>query len=547
MLVRCGPLLKVVYRSYPREAPHVGHLYSMVLADILKRWNVLRGRHAFLCTGTDEHGMKVQRAATQANCDAQSFCDQGAETFKELAKQADISNDYFIRTTDSDHKEAVQYAWKILQERGMIYLSKHEGWYSVSDETYYPQSAVHLIIEPPTGRKIMASIETGKEVEWTSEVNYRFRLSAMKDELLKFYKANPEFVVPMDRMKDVVQQVSEGLEDLSISRPSARLSWGIPVPEDDSQTIYVWLDALINYITKAGYPWAPEREYSKGWPADCHVVGKDIVRFHCIYWPAFLIALGIPPARQVLTHAHWTLGREKMAKSTGNVVNPFFAIARFESDVMRYYLARDGGIAQDADYSNEYIISRYKTELQGGLGNLVSRIVRGKGWDVRRAVQRAEQLGADTNRDDDAAGMQKQKILDLPGKVADEFNTLQSKRALKEIMDVIFFTNSFMQHTQPWALAKDIKTSEGSQKAALEAQLDWYIFNASEALRLAAILLWPFMPNKAEQLADMLGVAKDRRSSEWAQWGKDFTYGTSMVDVGAGTEGTLFPPLINEA
>lgn len=362
----------------------------MVLTDILKRWQVLRGKEAILCTGTDEHGMKIQQAALQAQTPPKEFCDLTAETFKSLAKRAGLSNDHFIRTTDADHREAVQYFWFMLKEREYIYESKHEGWYCVSDETFYPESMIEKRLDPFSGRTFMASQETGKEVEWTSEKNYHFRLSAFKDQLLEFYKSNPGFVVPASRMADVVKWVSAGLEDLSVSRPVERLSWGIPVPDDETQTIYVWLDALVNYITKAGYPWAPGRANALGWPADVQVIGKDIVRFHCIYWPAFLLALDLPPPKRVLTHAHWTLNHQKMAKSTGNVVNPFFAMDRFGVEVMRYYLAHDGGITNDSDYGNDYIVERYKKGLQGGLGNLVSRITRPKIWKVSQVVQAAK-------------------------------------------------------------------------------------------------------------------------------------------------------------
>lgn len=241
----------------------------------------------------------------------------------------------------------------------------------------------------------MASIETGKEVEWTSERNYHFRLSAFRDKLLAWYAEHPEWIVPRARMEDVVQQVEEKLEDLSISRPVDRLTWGIRVPNDPSQTIYVWLDALLNYATAAGYPFAPGKEASGGWPADVHVIGKDIIRFHCIYWPAFLMALDLPLPKRILTHAHWTLGKQKMAKSTGNVVNPFFALDRFGVDALRWFLVRDGGIVNDADYDNMHIVQRYKKSLQGGVGNLTSRIVRGKNWDVRRAVARYADLAAE--------------------------------------------------------------------------------------------------------------------------------------------------------
>nr|POE48392.1 putative methionine--trna ligase, mitochondrial [Quercus suber] len=373
---------------YVNAAPHVGHMYTMILTDVLKRWQELQGRRAILCTGTDEHGMKIQQAATKANVQPKEFCNRGAEVFKDLAGRIDVSNDFFIRTTDLKHKEGVQYAWQMLHDRGYIYESKHEGWYSVSDETFYPQSQVHLIVDPPTGRKMMASIETGKEVEWTSERNYHFRLSAFRQKLLDFYQQNPDFIVPRSRMNEVVQQVTASLEDLSISRPVDRLQWGIRVPTDDSQTIYVWLDALLNYATAAGYPFTPGVEMSGGWPADVHVIGKDIVRFHCIYWPAFLMALDLPLPRQILTHAHWTLGKQKMAKSTGNVVNPFFALERFGTDVMRWYLVHNGGIADDADYENSFIIDKYKKGLQGGLGGLTSRVMRSKNWSVPNSVKR---------------------------------------------------------------------------------------------------------------------------------------------------------------
>lgn len=361
----------------------------MVLTDIFKRWQVLRGKQAILCTGTDEHGMKIQQAAAQASIPPKEFCDLTSQTFFNLAERAQLSYDHFVRTTDEDHKEAVQYFWRMLKDKGYIYESKHEGWYCVSDETFYPETVIEKRQDPSTGKIFMASQETGKEVEWSSEFNYHFRLSAFKEPLLEFYKANPEFVVPATRMNDVVKWVSAGLEDLSISRPVERLSWGIAVPDDASQTIYVWLDALINYITKAGYPWAPGQESAGGWPADLQVIGKDIVRFHCVYWPAFLLALGIPPPKQILAHAHWTLGNQKMAKSTGNVVNPLFAMDRFGVDAMRYYLALDGGIKNDSDYGNHLIVERYKKGLQGGIGNLVSRITRPKIWSVRKSVEAA--------------------------------------------------------------------------------------------------------------------------------------------------------------
>ncbi|KAH0559669.1 hypothetical protein GP486_003814 [Trichoglossum hirsutum] len=509
----------------------------MVLSDILKRWQTLLGKKAILCTGTDENGMKIQQAAANAAVEPKAFCDEGAKVFKMLAERAELSNDHFVRTTDPDHRDAVQYFWHMLKERGYIYPAKHEGWYSVSDETFYPQSAVHLIVDPPTGRKIMASIETGKQVEWTSESNYHFRLSAFRDRLLEFYRQNPKFIVPASRMADVVQAVSSGLDDLSISRPIERLTWGIRVPDDENQTIYVWLDALVNYITKAGYPWAPGQEFNGGWPADCQVIGKDIIRFHCIYWPAFLLALDIPPPKQVLTHAHWTLGRQKMAKSTGNVVNPFFALDRFGVDTMRYYLALDGGITNDADYENRFIIEKYKKGLQGGLGNLTGRITRGKGWDVGRAVKLAgylDQIGSDQ-----LAIAQRVRVESISGIVKKHMGELDVGGALRAIMSTIYKTNKYLQESSPWDLTK-------SGDPADKARLDRIIYLSAEAIRICGILLQPYMPGKMNQLMEILGVQPDHRTYRHARLGADTSYGTPKVDLGRGTEKVLFPPLSSD-
>ena len=427
-------------------APHIGHLYTLVLTDILKRWHALKGKKAILCTGTDEHGMKIQRAAAKVGKDARSFCDEAYKPFEGLAQAGQVDWDHFIRTSEADHRFAVQHFWLMLEKREWIYQKKHEGWYSVSDEAFYPESAIQLALDPATGRTFKASKETGSEVEWTSETNYHFRMSEFQKPLLEFYAKNPNFIVPETRMKSVVQEVTAGLSDLSISRPAERLSWGIPVPSDHTQTIYVWLDALINYLTKASYPMhIPGQEHAAGWPADCHVIGKDIVRFHGIYWPAFLLALKLPLPKQILTHAHWTLGRYKMSKSKGIVVNPFFAINRFGVDCMRYYLALDGGIKDDSMYDNSFIIDRYKKGLQGGLGNLFSRVIRGKGWDVRRAVkichravQQIENAGPD-------AGPLCWRLEILPTEASQAMEKPNPGEALAQIMQTIYRVRADLQ------------------------------------------------------------------------------------------------------
>jgi len=550
---------------YVNAAPHVGHMYTMILTDVLKRWQSLKARKAILCTGTDEHGLKIQQAAAKANTPPKDFCDKGAVVFQDLANRIDISNDIFIRTTDARHKEGVEYAWQMLEEKGWIYESKHEGWYSVSDETFYPQGQVQVIVDPPTGRKVMVSVETGKEVEWTSERNYHFRLSAFRESLLEFYERNPEFIVPRTRMQEVVREVTAGLEDLSVSRPVERLQWGIRVPTDPSQTIYVWLDALLNYATAAGYPFTPGSETSGGWPADIHVVGKDIVRFHCVYWPAFLMALNLPLPKQVLTHAHWTLGRQKMAKSTGNVVNPFFALERFGTDVMRWYLVQEGGIADDADYDNRFVIEKYKKGLQGGLGNLASRIMRGKGWDVQRAVQRyAHPDGADhpavSHETDDDGRRMYGRLRALPSQVEQHMQDLHPNRALQTIMQGVYTINGYLQQTSPWTLVTKLQSisvdttgnelheasKAGQGPEELEAEIDRSVYMSAETLRLVGIMLQAFIPASAKRLLDMLGVAEERRSWEWCVVGKDDSYGVPFVDLGRGEKGVLFPRLTSD-
>ncbi|EEP79896.1 methionine-tRNA ligase [Uncinocarpus reesii 1704] len=423
--------------------------------------------------------------------------------------------------------------------RGHIYTAKHEGWYSVSDETFYPSSAVHATLDPATGRKIMSAIETGKEVEWSSETNYHFRLSAFKDQLLDFYNENPKFIRPQRYMDDVVETVSSGLSDLSISRPVQRLTWGIRVPGDETQTIYVWLDALVNYLTYAGYPFTPGKENKSIWPADLHVVGKDILRFHGVYWPAFLMALDLPLPRQILSHAHWTIGREKMSKSTGNVVNPIYAITRFGVDPLRFYLARDGGLSDDADYENAFVTERYKKTLQWALGNLASRLVRSKKWSVRQSIERS--FGGELSKPSEADRKHQELLEEVRDVTKTWMDDVNPRKAAESVVGIIYETNKYFQDSSPWSLAT--QSEMGSPN-----RLDRVVYNTAESLRIAGILLQPFMPEKAARLLDMLGVAGDpaKRSFNAATFGADRDYGVPRVDVKRGTEGTLFPPLLTE-
>lgn len=534
-------------------------MYSMILADVLKRWQVLQGRKALLCTGTDEHGMKVQKAAAAAGVPPKQLCDTLAATFQDLASKCNMDYDFFIRTTDADHVAAVEHFWFELKRNDFIYESTHKGWYCVSDECFYPESLIEKKMDPMTGQVHMASVETGNVVEWIEEKNYHFRMTALKDRLLEFYAANPEWLIPATRQNEVVSWVTNNLEDLSISRPTERLSWGIPVPDDPSQTIYVWVDALINYITKAGYPnWTPGKEDAGGWPADVQVVGKDIVRFHCVYWPALLMALDIPLPKRVLSHGHWTLGRKKMSKSIGNVVNPFFAIDRWGVDTMRFFLMFDGQIKYDSDYSNAAIADRYKKHCQGGLGNLTSRLTRAKKWSVEEVVASARDLpnvqGGRQLHSDHA------RTLELyPSEVAAAMKHLNPRAALLVIMDVVsqvriclisfglssrkdsnnsmVQTNKYVADTAPWQIQPD--TAEGKQ------ELNMSVYLALESVRISGIFLQAFIPDKAAEMLDMLGVDPARRTFDDARLGVDFTYGVPLRDLGKGKAG-LFPPLAVE-
>ncbi|KAF9888724.1 methionyl-tRNA synthetase [Aspergillus nanangensis] len=510
---------------YVNAAPHVGHLYTMIIADILKRWRTLNGdTEAQLLTGTDEHGMKIQQAALAAGMDTQAFCDMNCKTFGALAKAANMDYNYFIRTTEPAHKDAVQYFWDMLNHRGYIYTSKHEGWYSVSDETFYPATQVQNSLDPTTGRKRMVSAETGKEVEWSSETNYHFRLSAFQERLLDLYKTG--FIQPSRYDKDIIKSVSSGLQDLSISRPTERLTWGIPVPGDETQTIYVWLDALVNYLTKAGYPFPPGKESQLGWPADVHVVGKDIVRFHCVYWPAFLMALDLPLPRNVLVHGHWTINHEKMSKSTGNTVNPFFALDRFGVDTMRFFLAYQGGLAGDADYDNAYIIRDYKKLLQSGIGNLAHRTIGCSKKQLRTYIVNGTTGGLPPAQEHDLAF--ERIVQETPAKVATHMEELNPRAALQEIVDLAEKAQKYFHAAAPW------ENQTERQRA---------LYNIVESLRITGILLQPFMPTKSKELLDLLRVDNSdpsKRSFSAAAFGSDLDYGEGVKKK------ILFPQLIVE-
>ncbi|KAF3924739.1 hypothetical protein AA313_de0208798 [Arthrobotrys entomopaga] len=520
---------------YVNAAPHIGHLYTSVLADVIKRWQQFKGNQSALLTGTDEYGLKIQQAAGRAGIDPKEFCNTGAETFKKLADTANISYDRFIRTTDADHKEAVQHFWRVLRERGFIDLKKHSGWYSVSDEAFYPESSIEQIVHPPTGQLILVSKETGKTVEWMSEENYHFKLSAMAPKLLEFYHANPTWLLPSQRYDLLKAEVNRGLEDLSISRPRERLNWGIPVPGDDSQTIYVWLDALINYITFSGYPWIPgttdpfDKEKTAVWPADLQIIGKDIIRFHCIYWPAFLLAIGAPLPKKILSHAHWTMSKRKMSKSDGNVVDPFHAMDRWGVDTMRFYMCMDGGIVNDGDYSNQEVEDKYTHYLGNQVGSLLTRVC-SKKHDIAGTL-RDEREGVKVELPDDMDMLYRHLREDVLEGVRERMEERMERcdlgGALREALAVVSETHKYIHAAALWEDEK-------------ERVRNYMLYPALEGLRISALLMQPFMPERMGRLLDILNVRREVRGWEQAVLGADFEYGTE------GTKERLFPRLYSK-
>src|SRR5260221_4172351 len=347
---------------YVNDALHIGHAYTTIACDALARFMRLDGRRVKFLTGTDEHGQKVAKSARDAGIEPQEFCDRVSQNFGDMTQVMNISNDDFIRTTEPRQVRGVQALWQVLQRRVEIYLGRFAGWYAVRDEAFYDE-----------GELVGGRAPSGAEVEWVEEENYFFRLSAWQDRLLKFYDENPGFIAPRARRNEVVSFVKSGLRDLSISRTS--FSWGIPVPGDPRHVMYVWLDALANSITALGYPETKSGDFSTFWPADLHMVGKDIIRFHCVYWPAFLMGAGLAPPKRVFAHGWWTVEGQKMSKSLGNFIAPQQLVDQYGLDAVRYFMLRELPFGSDGDFSHRAVVSRINGDLATGLGKLAQRVL----------------------------------------------------------------------------------------------------------------------------------------------------------------------------
>jgi methionyl-tRNA synthetase len=465
---------------YVNDRPHIGHAYTSLAADVLARWHRLAGREVFFLTGTDEHGQKVEKAARDAGEDPQAFTDRVSQAFRDLSGTMGLSNDAFIRTTEPRHRAACQALWERLVERGEIYLGDYEGWYAVRDEAFYgPDELVE--------RDGVKYAPSGAPVEWVREPSYFFRLSAWAPRLLEFYESDRFFIQPETRRNEVIAFVKSGLTDLSISRTSFR--WGVPVPGDPKHVMYVWLDALTNYITALGYP-DEKAELWRFWPADLHLVGKDILRFHAIYWPAFLMAAGLEPPRRVFAHGWWTNEGQKISKSLGNVIDPVALVEEFGLDPVRYFLLREVPFGQDGDFARNALMHRLNGELADALGNLANRVL--------SLIQRncEGRLPASVPEDPFLAGF----VTPLPAAVAARIERLEFHAALEDIFASVREANAFITREAPWALKK---TDPARMAKVLRALHD--------ALRVFATLLQPFMPDSMARLLDQLGVPAGAR------------------------------------
>eukprot|EP00548_Thalassiothrix_antarctica_P000735 CAMPEP_0194143992 /NCGR_PEP_ID=MMETSP0152-20130528/13090_1 /TAXON_ID=1049557 /ORGANISM="Thalassiothrix antarctica, Strain L6-D1" /LENGTH=574 /DNA_ID=CAMNT_0038843655 /DNA_START=93 /DNA_END=1820 /DNA_ORIENTATION=- len=466
---------------YVNDKPHIGHAYTSTACDVIARFMRLSGREVFFLSGTDEHGQKVEQSAEKKGVDPQEFVDEVSVNFRDLLSLLNISNDYFVRTTDKDHKEAVSKLWNTLVEKGHIYLGQYEGWYSVRDECYYSESEL-----------VDGKAPTGAEVEWVAkEESYFFKLSAFEDKLLQYYEENPEFIAPTGRRNEVLSFVRGGLRDLSVSRTSFK--WGVPVPGDDNHIMYVWIDALANYMSALGYP--ESEDFSKFWPGSLHVVGKDILRFHAVYWPALLMAADIPLPKRLFAHGWWTKDGEKISKSLGNVIDPVELVNEFGVDQTRFFLTAEVGFGNDGDFSTKAFIQRVNVNLANELGNLCQRTLSMVFKNCNKKVP--SDVGPFTE-EDEALLASARTLKERAGK---EVANQALQRYAETIITMVWDTNKYIDIMEPWVLKKTDTD-----------RMETVLYVIMEVLRHVAILYQPIIPDSANKILDLLTVPDDERT-----------------------------------
>ena len=455
---------------YPSAKPHMGHAYSSIVTDVFARFKKIDGFKVYFLTGTDEHGLKIQRASEENKMNPSDFCDKISKTFKDLCKTLNLSNSDFIRTTEDRHKKSVQHLWTELEKSGEIYLSKYSGWYSVSDEAFYNDNEIE------TKDNYKVSKLSGSKVEWVEEESFFFRLSKWQDKLLEYYNKNPQFILPESRRNEVISFVKSGLKDLSVSRKS--FSWGIKVPSDKDHVIYVWLDALTNYISALKYPDTSNDLYKKFWPADVHIIGKDILRFHAVYWPAFLLAAKIPVPKRIYGHGWILSGEEKMSKSKGNILDPIDIIDNYGLDPLRYYLIKEVSFGNDGTISKDKLEDCINSDLANNYGNFCQRVT------------------AFAEKNCDSKIPPKINFTEVDNKILNKFsenltnlrnyiNNQKLNSYVDFIVDSLFDANKYFNDEEPWAKKNDVE------------RLNTIVYTSLELIRKISIMLYPIIPNSS--------------------------------------------------
>ena len=471
---------------YPSGSPHIGHAYSSIIADVFARFKRNDNYKVHFLTGTDEHGLKIQKAAETKGLEPLEYCNQISKVFKDLAVKLNLSNDDFIRTTESRHQKSVNDLWNKLVRSGDIYLSKYEGWYSVSDEAYYSSDE----IVDKEGKKY--STFSGSLVEWVEEESYFFKLSSWQNKLLDFYEKNSNFIVPSTRKNEVINFVKSGLRDLSISRTS--FSWGLKVPKNEKHVIYVWLDALTNYLSALNFPDTSNTLFKTFWPASLHVIGKDILRFHAIYWPAFLLAAKIEPPKKIFSHGWILSGDEKMSKSKGNILNPLEIISKYGIDQIRYYLMKEVSHGSDGNISIESLKNCVNSDLANNYGNLCQRIISFIKNNCNSKVSKSLNLSvSDKNIFT--------QTLSFTKNLRNEIDKQNLNNYIKSVINISFLTNKYINDEEPWKL-KDINVEK----------MNNILHTALEQIAKISILLNPIMPQSTTKVLNALNIDKSLRN-----------------------------------
>ncbi len=509
---------------YPSGKAHIGHAYTTVAGDAMARYKRLKGYDVFYLTGTDEHGQKIQAKAKERGISEQEYVDEIAEGFQELWKKLEISNTDFIRTTQDRHKTSVEKIFEQLLEQGDIYLGEYEGWYSVSDEEYFTETQLEEVYKDENGKVIGGKAPSGNEVELVKEESYFFRMSKYADRLVEYYNSHPEFILPESRKNEMINNfIKPGLEDLAVSRTT--FDWGIKVPGNPKHVVYVWIDALSNYITALGYNTDNDTKFQKYWPADVQIVGKEIVRFHTIYWPIMLMALDLPLPKMVFGHG-WILMKDgKMSKSKGNVVDPYMLIDRYGLDALRYYLLREVPFGSDGLFTPEDFVDRVNFDLANDLGNLLNRTVAmiNKYFDGEIPAYQGNVTEFD------------QTLVDFKNNVVKEYegsmDHMQFSVALNQLWSLISRTNKYIDETAPWTLAKD--EDKRTELASVMTHL-------AENLRIIAVLLQPFLTRTPGEILLQLGLQEENLK----KWDSIYGYGEIPAGTTVVKKGTpIFPRL----